>query len=385
MDAGTATASYDYPGDATHGPSSDSETFEIGQATLHVDAAPGSKTYGDAEPALAWTYSGFVGTQDASSVAITGSAECARTPGETVLGGPYAIGCSPGTLSAANYRFETGAMAAFTIDPAHADCSVAGFSGPFDGLSHGATGSCTGVLGEDVSSGLGLGAAFTDVPGGPASWTFADSDYGPQSGEVAIVITPAPSVVIVSCPAFVAYTGLPQTPCTASVTGAAGLDEALDVVYENNVTGTATASATYPGDGNHAPGAASTTFVIGYRWSGFLQPINDTAHQAGLDESRFRLGQTVPVKFMLLDALGNPVAQDTNPTFSRSANLGTCDTSAAEEALPDIEPSGGTDFAWDGGQYHFNWSTRGLRAGEYRISANLADGTHRSVDVCLTR
>ena len=385
VDAGTATASYDYPGDATHGPSSDSETFEIGQATLHVDAAPGSKTYGDAEPALAWTYSGFVANEDATSAGITGSADCARAPGETVLGSPYAISCSPGTLSAANYGFETGATASFAIDPADADCAVAGFDGPFDGLPHGATGSCTGVPGEDVSGGLDLGGAFTDVPGGLASWTFVDPNYGPQSGGVAIVITPAPVSVSVSCPAFVAYTGLPQTPCTASVTGAGGLDEALDVAYDNNVTGIATASATYPGDANHAPGSASTTFVIGYDWTGFLQPINDTAHQAGLDESRFRLGQTIPLKFMLLDALGNPIAQDTNPTFSRSGNRGTCDATAVSDTVPDVEPTGGTEFTWDGGQYHFNWSTRGLTPGEYRIFANLADGTHRSVDVCLTR
>ena len=37
------------------------------------------------------------------------------------------------------------------------------------------------------------------------------------------------------------------------------------------------------------------------------------------------------------------------------------------------------------GQYHFNWSTKGLTAGEYRIFANLADGTARYVDICLTK
>jgi hypothetical protein len=42
-------------------------------------------------------------------------------------------------------------------------------------------------------------------------------------------------------------------------------------------------------------------------------------------------------------------------------------------------------FTWDGSQYHYNWSTKGLTAGLYRIFANLADGTVRSVDICLTK
>ena len=42
-------------------------------------------------------------------------------------------------------------------------------------------------------------------------------------------------------------------------------------------------------------------------------------------------------------------------------------------------------YSWNGSQYHYNWSTKGLTAGEYRIYANLADGTKRYVDICLTK
>ena len=42
-------------------------------------------------------------------------------------------------------------------------------------------------------------------------------------------------------------------------------------------------------------------------------------------------------------------------------------------------------YKWDGAQYHYNWSTKGLTAGEYRIFANLADGTKPYVDICLTK
>jgi hypothetical protein len=386
--AGTATASYDYPGDATHTPSSDSKTFQIDQATLLVDALPGSKSYGAQDPTFAWTYRGFVANEDPASAGITGAAACSRVAGESVLGGPYAITCAPGSLSAANYGFETGASAAFTIDPADAVCSVHGFDGLYDGLPHAATGSCTGARGENLSAGLDLGAAFTDVPGGTAAWSFVDpsSNHRPQSGQVAIEIHPAPSVVTIACPDVVPWTGLPQTPCTASVSGAGGLDEALDVSYANNVVGTATASASYAGDRNHLGDSASTTFLISsFVWNGFLQPINDTAHQVGLTESRFKAGQTIPAKFVLTDAAGNVVQQPGSPTFSRSGNLGSCDADAATDPLPDVEATGGSEYKWQSGQYHYNWSTRGLAPGEYRIYANLADGSRHWVDICLRR
>jgi hypothetical protein len=48
-------------------------------------------------------------------------------------------------------------------------------------------------------------------------------------------------------------------------------------------------------------------------------------------------------------------------------------------------PDVGSEYKWDGSQYHYNWSTKGLTSGVYRINANLADGSQRWVDICLTR
>ena len=65
-----------------------------------------------------------------------------------------------------------------------------GYTGVYDGNAHGATGSATGVKGEDLSSLLHLGATFTNVPGGTANWTFdGNGNYNPTSGTVGIVIT----------------------------------------------------------------------------------------------------------------------------------------------------------------------------------------------------
>jgi MBG domain (YGX type) len=145
--------------------------------------------------------------------------------------------------------------------------------------------------------------------------------------------------------------------------------------------GTLTAS------GNYQLTFVKGTFTILYDWDGFLQPINDTAHQTG-PESKFKLGQTVPAKFVIKNASGAVVTQASNPTFSRSGNLGPCDpNTVAENVTEDPNPSAGGTYNWDGSKYHYNWNTKGLTAGagEYRIYANLADGTKRYVDICLTK
>jgi len=132
---------------------------------------------------------------------------------------------------------------------------------------------------------------------------------------------------------------------------------------------------------SYTPGALR----VMYGWNGFLQPINDTAHQTGVNESKFKLGQTVPTKFVLTDALGNVVQQAGDPTFTRSANRGSCDLGATLESVDPVPADVAPVFKLTGGQYLYGWSTKGLTAGEYRIYANLADGTAQYVDICLTK
>ena len=59
--------------------------------------------------------------------------------------------------------------------------------------------------------------------------------------------------------------------------------------------------------------------------------------------------------------------------------------STSPETLLPIVADATTQYVFNGGHYQFNWSTKGLTAGEYRIYANLADGTKRFVDICLTK
>ncbi|HZB23038.1 MAG TPA: PxKF domain-containing protein, partial [Gaiellaceae bacterium] len=195
------------------------------------------------------------------------------------------------------------------------------------------------------------------------------------------------------------FDGTPH-PASGSVTGVGGanLGTPTFTYYSGSSTagtplagapsnvGTYTVLASYAGSANYNAASATKTVQVVFRWDGFLQPINDTAHQTGLAESRFRLGQTIPAKFVLKDASGAVVQQSPNPTFSHSNRLGSCDVFVADETITEVvTPNAGNTFAWSGSQYHYNWSTKGLQAGEYRIYANLADGTRRYVDICLTK
>jgi hypothetical protein len=94
------------------------QSFSIGQATLAVDASAASVTFGQL-PSLAYTLSGFVNGDNATSAGVTGSASCSASPSSPDPGSyPGAITCAPGTLSAAHYAFLTGSSATETITQA---------------------------------------------------------------------------------------------------------------------------------------------------------------------------------------------------------------------------------------------------------------------------
>ncbi|MDQ3856936.1 MAG: hypothetical protein M3327_00565 [Actinomycetota bacterium] len=113
-------------------------------------------------------------------------------------------------------------------------------------------------------SGVSLGGrnagSYTNAVG--ASFA-GDSAYLASSGQGALGVEKASSTTKVTCPPSLTYNGSPQTPCSASVTGAGGLNQSLTVNYQNNTNaGQATASASYAGDGNHTGSSDSANFTI---------------------------------------------------------------------------------------------------------------------------
>jgi hypothetical protein len=80
----------------------------------------------------------------------------------------------------------------------------------------------------------------------------------------ALTVNKADTTTTVSCGAGpFTYNGAAHTPCSAEVTGPGGLSQSLTVNYTNNTdAGTATASASFAGNGNYNASQDSKTFTI---------------------------------------------------------------------------------------------------------------------------
>ena len=80
--------------------------FTINPKQLTVDADPGSKTYGDGDPAFTATLNGFAFSETPGSANVTGAATCSRAGGDENVGTyPGVLSCIPGSLAAPNYTF----------------------------------------------------------------------------------------------------------------------------------------------------------------------------------------------------------------------------------------------------------------------------------------
>ena len=126
------------------------------------------------------------------------------------------------------------------------------------------------------ANGTQVGATTTTAAGGSFSCAFSgdvtttlsvqvtDNAGAPSNiATLLVTVAKAPTTTVVTCPPSVPYTGAAQTPCTATVTSADGLNQTVPVTYTANVNvGTATASAAYPGDADHKSSNDSETFAI---------------------------------------------------------------------------------------------------------------------------
>ena len=80
-----------------------STTASITKAPLVVSADPLSRPYGDPNPVLTASYTGFVGGETLGTSGVTGSPSCTTTALVTSGVGPYPIDCGLGTLASSNY------------------------------------------------------------------------------------------------------------------------------------------------------------------------------------------------------------------------------------------------------------------------------------------
>jgi MBG domain/MBG domain (YGX type) len=252
--AGTASAGASFAGDANHNGSSDSKTFTIDKA---------SSTTTVSCPA---------------SVPFTGAAQTPCTASVTGAGGltqsltvNHSNNTNAGTATAsASYAGDgnhnsSSDSKTFTIDKAGSTTTVScPASVTFTGAAQTpCTASVTGAGGLNQPLAVAYGNNTNAGLASASTSYLGDANHTSSSNTKYFTIAQASSTTTVSCPASVTYTGSAQTPCTASVTGAGGLTQSLTVNYSNNtIAGTASASASYSGDANHANSSDAKNFTI---------------------------------------------------------------------------------------------------------------------------
>lgn len=93
-------------------------TLTITKAPLTVAADNKAMIAGEALPVLTATISGFMNGETLATSGVTGSASCATTATSASPAGAYPITCAVGTLTAANYSFETFNAGTITVTEA---------------------------------------------------------------------------------------------------------------------------------------------------------------------------------------------------------------------------------------------------------------------------
>ena len=102
---------------------------------------------------------------------------------------------------------------------------------------------------------------------------------------------------------------------------------------------------------------ATATYLVIYRFVGFLSPFAGTT---------FKRGRVIPVAFFLLDNGYAPVANARGSLYVDGTKVG--------------------DFIYLGlGIYYFNLDTSGLSVGRHTLTARLDDTTIHSVDIYIAR
>ncbi len=121
LSARTHAITADYAGDASFVGSFGTLAGgqDVAKATLSVTADNKTRLYGGANPALTASYSGFANGETLTTAGVAGSPTLATTATQTspVIGSPYPITASVGTLLAANYSFAF-TPGALTVIPA---------------------------------------------------------------------------------------------------------------------------------------------------------------------------------------------------------------------------------------------------------------------------
>ena len=229
----TSTASANYNINYNNG------SLVIGKATLTVTADNKSRVYGDVNPSLTYTVTGYVNNENSSVVTGAPTISTAAITSSNV--GSYTITSAANNLSATNYNF-TYVNGLLTITKAPLTVTGATTSLIYSATNQtNNTATITGNKGSDnfTVSGYGAGLNVGTYVDNLSVTSSAISNYNVSYINGSLTITKAP-LTVTGATTPVTYNGLVQNNNTATITGNKGFDAFTVTGY-----GTGTNAGTY--------------------------------------------------------------------------------------------------------------------------------------------
>jgi hypothetical protein len=124
-----------------------------------------------------------------------------------------------------------------------------------------------------------------------------------------------------------------------------------------------------PDDQNYGPAAGSVTIEVHYRFSGFLQPVDD-----GNVLNKAKAGSAIPVKFSLAGSQGLAIFAAGSPSSGSS----TCGSLAGEDPIEEVVTASTSGLTYDASadEYKYVWKTNATWAASCRkLVLSFIDGT----------
>jgi hypothetical protein len=126
----------------------------------------------------------------------------------------------------------------------------------------------------------------------------------------------------------------------------------------------------------------SRAYQVTYAFSGFTAPVNGTAGALNVAKA----GQTIPLKWRLLDATGAPITNLTSTSVALTAESLVCPTGSTTDDV--VVSASGTSGLQNlgGGYYQYNWDTPTSYAGSCKtLKLNLGEGITRDARFQFTK
>jgi hypothetical protein len=276
--AGEAVAGSPYTIGATLGPAGvlgnytityNTAKFTITARPIAVTASSATKVYGAALPPLTYTIAGFVNGDTASVVSGAPVLSTTATASSHVLGGPYSISISAGTLWATNYSFNLFG-GTLTVTPAPLTITANGATKVYGAALPAMSASYSGFVNGDSSATLATAPTLTTTAStsshvGSYAITAngaASSDYAVSYVYGSLSVTPAALTIAANNQSKVYGAALPTL--TTSYTGWVNGDTTSSLNAPPFISTTASNSSHVGSYAITASGAGSSDYTITY-------------------------------------------------------------------------------------------------------------------------